>query len=117
MWDPLKVLGPKSWFCDVRAEIAVDGVVKAVGQQINVKTRCEVSDVDPTAITLFWVYTLGQWKDSIKREEEEEDFHNHEKNIRRRRRLSVWIHNYMCAMINSDEPKMSIKDGVGEMEK
>ena len=23
----------------------------------------------------------------------------------------------MCAMINSDEPKMSIKDGVGEMEK
>ena len=49
--------------------------------------------------------------------EEEEDVHSHGKNTRRRRRLFVWIHNYMCAMINSDEPKMFIKDGVGEIEK
>ena len=53
----------------------------------------------------------------MEKEEEEEDFYCHGKNTRRRRRLSVWIHNHMCAMINSDVPKMSIKDGVKEMEK
>ena len=103
--------------CDVRAKIAVDGVVGAVGQQINIETRLEVSDVDPMAIILSWIYTLGWWKDSMEKEEEEEDFHCHGKNTRRRRRLFIWLHNYMCAMVNSDEPKISIKDRVEEMEK
>ena len=52
---------------------------------------------------------VGRWKDSMEKEEDE-DFHSHGKNTRRRRRLSVWFHNYMYAMINSDEHKMSIKD-------
>ena len=114
---PIESPGAQAMVCDVRAKIAVDEVVRAMGQQINIEMRWEVSDVDPTAITLSWIYTLGQQKDSMENEEEEEDFHCHGKNIIRRKRLSVWIHNYMCTMINSDKPKMSIKDGVGEMEK
>ena len=90
---PIKGPGRQAVVCNVRAEIAVDGLVKVVGQQINVETRWEVSDVDPTTITLSWIYTLGRWKDSMEKEEEEEDFHSHENNTRRRRRLSVWIHN------------------------
>ena len=63
---PIKGPGRQAVVCNVRAEIAVDGLVKVVGQQINVETRWEVSDVDPTAITLFgfthWVNGRIPWK-------------------------------------------------------